>query len=253
VLSASILVTFVLALLLFVWLGQRIGRWRWASVPEDARIVSPALQSSIFGLMALLLAFVFYGAGNRFEDRRLLMVREANAIGTAYLRLDLLPPETQPALREDFRAYVRSRLDVFHQIPNVQAVNDALAKSSILQGNIWQKAVMATRSTPPSTQTLVLSSINEVIDITTDQTVALSAHPPGAVFVMLFVSLLAASGLAGYTMAAAESQDWILVAIYVFVVGAAVYVIADYEFPRVGFVRIDYVDQVLMKTLAQMK
>src|SRR6185436_20929041 len=89
-------------------------------------------------LMALLVAFVFYGAGNRFEDRRQLLVQEANAIGTAYLRLDLLPPETQPALREDFRAYVRSRLDVFHQIPNVQAVNDALSKSSVLQGDIWR-------------------------------------------------------------------------------------------------------------------
>jgi hypothetical protein len=253
VLPTAVLLGLIALILLSVWLGERIGKWRWAHVPKDVRILPPALQTSISGLMALLVAFVFSGAGNRFEDRRKLMVREANAIGTAYLRLDLLPPETQPALREDFRAYVRSRLDVFHKVPDTKAVNEALAQSSILQGNIWHQAVMATRNTRPSTEALVLSSINEVIDITTDQTVALTAHPPAAVFILLFVALLTSSGLAGYGMAATEFEDWALVAMYVVVIGAAVYVIADYEFPRVGFLRIDYVDQVLMKTLAQMK
>jgi hypothetical protein len=70
---------------------------------------------------------------------------------------------------------------------------------------------------------------------------------------MLFVALLTSSGLAGYSMAATGFQDWALVVMYVVVIGAAMYVIADYEFPRVGFLRIDYVDQVLMKALAQMK
>ena len=56
--------------------------------------------------MGLLIAFTFYGAGFRFDARRNLLVREANAIGTTYLRLDLLPPDTQPELRQEFRTYV---------------------------------------------------------------------------------------------------------------------------------------------------
>jgi hypothetical protein len=253
VLSVSVLVGLIVGILLSLWLGERIGEWRWARVPEDARIVSPALQGAIFGLMALLITFVFYGAGNRFEDRRHLMVQEANAIGTAYLRLDLLQSEDQPDLRQDFRAYVRSRLDVLKNIPNDRALKDALDRSAILQGTIWWKAVAATRKMGPATQTMVLSSINQVIDITTDQTVALTAHPPIAVFGLLAVTVLASSILAGYSMAALRERDWIFVGLYAAVLGVALYVIADYEFPRVGFVRIDYVDQVLMKTLAQMK
>ena len=60
--------------------------------------------------MGLLIAFTFSGAATRFDGRRQLIGEEANAIGTAYLRMDLLPQAAQPALREDFRNYVDARL-----------------------------------------------------------------------------------------------------------------------------------------------
>src|SRR5262245_17581010 len=81
-----------------------------------------AVDGAIFGLMGLLLAFTFSGAATRYEGRRALITEEANAIGTSYLRLDLLPVEAQPRLREDFRRYVRSRLEVYEKIPDVDAV-----------------------------------------------------------------------------------------------------------------------------------
>jgi hypothetical protein len=59
------------------------------------------VEGAVFGLMGLLLAFTFSGAASRFEVRRQLIVQETNAIGTAYLRLDLLPPGDQPKMRED--------------------------------------------------------------------------------------------------------------------------------------------------------
>ena len=72
-----------------------------------------ALDGAVFALMGLLIAFTFSGAASRFEVRRALIVQETNDIGTAYLRLDLLPADAQPALRQDFRDYVDARLKFY--------------------------------------------------------------------------------------------------------------------------------------------
>ena len=202
--------------------------------------------------MGILIGFTFYGAGSRFENRRQLAVREANAIGTTYLRLDLLPPEWRPALQEQFRTYLRARLDVERQIPNLAAVKAALDRSSDLQQKLWKDTVAAAKESGPAEKTLVLNALNETIDITTDRTVALVTHPPMAVFIMLGMSVITASALAGYTMSTSEGRDWMSIATLAVVLGMAIYVIVDYEFPRVGLLRID-VDQVLVETLEKMK
>ena len=67
------------------------------------------MEAAVFGLYSLLLAFTFSGAPARLDARRQLIVQEGNVIGTAYLRLDLLPAELQPAFRERFRKYLDSR------------------------------------------------------------------------------------------------------------------------------------------------
>jgi hypothetical protein len=240
------------AILVSIEAGYRIGLRRRARGPEFLQRVPPTLEGSVFGLMGLLIAFTFYGAGSRFDIRRNLIAQEANAIGTAYLRLDVLPPETQPKLREDFRNYVRSRLDVYRQIPDTKAVNAALDRSSALQRNVWKEAVEALKGSGTAEKALVLGSLNEMIDITTTRTVALTTHVPGVVLGMLALTVVASSALAGYTMSAYETRDWACIIAYALVVGAVVYAILDYEYPRAGFVRIDPVDQVLARTLEQM-
>jgi hypothetical protein len=239
------------AVLLSIELGYRIGR-RWARAPKDGRPVSAAIEGSILGLMGLLIAFTFYGAGARFDMRRALIIREANAIGTSYLRLDLLPTEMQPQLREDFKRYVRSRLEVYEKIPNVEAVNAAIDRSSVLQRKLWNDSVEAVKGSGPAEKSLVLSTLNEVIDITTDRTAALSTHPPSAVYAMLGLTIVASSALAGYTMAASGARDWLSICAFTLVLGAVMYVIWDYEFPRTGLMRIDPVDQLLIRTLENM-
>jgi hypothetical protein len=251
--SVSVLLALFVAVLLSIDIGRRIGMWRWAGYRGTDRRVPPTLEAAIFTLMGLLIAFIFYGAGNRFDIRRNLIVQETNAIGTAYLRLDLLPREAQPPLREDFRNYVQSRLEVYRKIPDVEAAEAALSRSAVLQKAIWKKAVAAALASGPAVQSLVLASLNEMIDITNSRTVALRTHPPAAVLVLLAISVIATSTLAGYSMAATGLRDWLFVTAYAFVLGITVFVIIDYEFPRIGLIRIDPVDQVLMKTLEQMQ
>jgi hypothetical protein len=234
-------------------LGRQIGLRRWRRIPEKARIVNSTLEASIFGLMGLLIAFIFYGAGSRFEHRRNLTVQEANAIGTAYLRLDLLPAQPQLQLREDFRSYVRSRLAVYQKIPDVEAVDAALTLSSALQHKVWKAAVEALKAGGPAEKSLVLGALNEMIDITAVRTLALTTHPPFAVFAMLVLTVVMSAGLSGYTMSASGVRDWVSVIAYALVLGAALYVILDYEYPRIGLIRIDPVDQFLVRTLETMK
>src|SRR4249919_3832924 len=80
-------------------IGRRIGARRLARDPEGLAKGAGAAEAAVFGLLGLLIAFTFSGAASRFEERRHLVTREANAIGTAYLRIDLLPDDAQPAGR----------------------------------------------------------------------------------------------------------------------------------------------------------
>ena len=77
----------------------------------------------MFSLYGLLLAFSFSGAAGRYDARKQLIVEEANAIGTAYLRVDLLPTETQPAMRAQFRNYVDSRLAVYRDFSDIETAS----------------------------------------------------------------------------------------------------------------------------------
>ncbi len=88
-----------LGMLLLLEVGRRIGGRRMAKDPAGALAGIGAVEGAVFGLLGLLIAFTFSGAGTRFDTRRQLVVEETNAIGTAYLRLDLLPAALQPALR----------------------------------------------------------------------------------------------------------------------------------------------------------
>jgi hypothetical protein len=241
------------AVLLSIEVGHRVGIGCRPRIPQGHKLVYPTVENSVFALMGLLIAFTFYGAGFRFDARRNLIVREANAIGTTYLRLDLLPPDTQPELRQEFRTYVQSRLLVYRNIANSSTLDAALDYSSALQRRVWKKTVEATKGSGPAEKSLVLTTLNQMIDITTEQSAALITHPPPAVFGMLTLMVIASSGLVGYTMSIAEVRDWASTLIFALTISIALYVILDYEFPRVGFIRIDPVDQVLVETLKQMK
>src|SRR4030095_3152301 len=102
-----------------------------------------AVEGTSFALFGLLLAFTFFGAGSRFDSRRQLIAQESNAVGTAYLRLDLLPRDAPPALRDLFRRYLDSRLRVYRKLQDIEAAKVELARSEALQRELWARAVAA--------------------------------------------------------------------------------------------------------------
>lgn len=233
--------------------GRRLGLRRAAQDGDGASKGIGAIDGAVFGLLGLLVAFTFSGATARFDNRRELIVQEANAIGTAYLRLDLLQPGERAALRRGFMQYLDTRLEVYRAIPDMAAVHRALERSSEQQSEIWRQAVAACRADPtPVPCSLLLPALNEMFDITTTRTSAHLVHPPTIIYVMLIALAAASSLLAGYAMAESRTRRLVHMASFAATLSIAVYVIVDIEFPRLGLIRVDELDVVLEQLRASM-
>lgn len=232
-------------IMFFLELGRRIAvRRKTRGLKEDSGL--GAVEGAVFALLGLIIAFTFSGAMSRFEARRHLVVEETNAIGTAYVRIDLLSPHAQPALRESFRHYLDTRIAVYQKLPDVAAAKEELAKANKLQGEIWHQAVAGSRATDahPDAAKLLLPALNEMIDITTTRTMATQTHPPPIVFVLLFGLALTSALLAGYRMADGNRSSLHIIC-FAAVAAVAVYVILDIEWPRLGLIRVGAFDQAL--------
>jgi hypothetical protein len=242
--AASLAGGLFLGMLFFVEVGRRVGMRRQAS--DEAG--TGAVDGAVFALFGLLVAFTFSGAAARFDSRRDLITREANAIGTAWLRLDMLPAESQPPLRKLFRDYLDARLSTYRDVSQRGATMAEYDRSIAIQNEIWVLAVSASKAAPsPATATLVLPALNDMIDITTTRLMASRTHPPTVIFVLLFVLALGCSFLAGVGMAKGGRRNWLHMTAFAAITAVTVYVILDIEFPRLGLVRVDAADRVLIE------
>ncbi len=225
-----------------------------AQDPEGARHGLGVVEGAVFSLLGLLIAFTFSGAATRFDARRQLVVEEANNIGTAWLRLDLLPPASASGLRDLFRRYLDSRIETYRKLPDMAAAEAELARSIQLQREIWTAAVAAcSDAAQQPTRMILLPALNQMIDITTTRTQVSEIHPPTIIFAMVGVLSLGASVLAGYGMAGGKSRSWTHLVGFAAVTAITVYVILDVEYPRLGLIRVDDADQALVQLRESMK
>lgn len=229
-------------------IGWRIGRKRLQTLGEDGHAGLGALDGAVFGLMGLLIAFTFTGAAARFDSRRSLVTQHVNAIGTAWLRLDLLAEPEREKARDGFRRYVDTQMEIVRNSGNDDAVSAGMARLSTIQQEIWANLIHAVRSdkTLPLTQA-VLPPANDMFDLSTSRFMAAQQHPPMAVFLMLGVLVLVSGLLAGYGMAKAERQSSLHVFGFAAIMAFSVYLILDIEYPRLGLVRIDSFDQAIIE------
>jgi hypothetical protein len=236
-------------------IGRRIGMRRIASGPEAGRDGLLAIEAAVFGLLGLLVAFTFAAAASRFEARRQGTIDEANAVGTAWLRLDLLPAAVQPEVRARMRDYADSRLAAFHALPDLEAVQHELDRAHVLQEQIWSKAVAASAPEGGSNPVtlLLLPALNSMFDQMTLRVMAAQVHTPPIILALLVVVALACALLAGEGIAGAPGRHWIHSLCFAAVTAATVYVIIDVDHPRVGLVRLDPVDRALEEVRAGMK
>jgi phosphotransferase system glucose/maltose/N-acetylglucosamine-specific IIC component len=229
-------------------IGYRLGRRSSQSHPELTHEGIGVIDAAVFALLGLLLGFSFAGGTSRLEARRQLIVQEANGIGTAYLRLDLLPPGDQPVMRHLFREYLDTRLRAYDKLPDLRAVDQELGRAAEMQQEIWLRAVTSSRTdSTQSASRLLLPALNEMIDVTTGRTLAIHSHLPSLIFFLLvFVALLSAL-LAGYAMEKRKKRSPLHMFLYAAVIAVTLYAILDLDYPRSGLIRLDTADRLLLQ------
>ncbi len=241
-----------IAMLLVMRIGLSRGARRLARHPDE-KLGTSTVETGIFGLLGLLVAFAFYGATGRFDWHRQLNIEEANAIGTAYLRIDLLREESRPALQNHFRDYVGARVTFYRTLEDPTAHDGASRRTADLQKRIWQEAVEACRiDCDPGTRNLVFSSFNAMFDMASTQTMATWMHPPLIMYVLLYVVALISALLTGYSMASVQPRSWLYLLALPVILAVTVYVILDVEYPRRGSIRLDRFDQTLEQMRREM-
>lgn len=243
-----------LGMLLMIEIGRHIAVFRLARDPQGAKTGFSTIEAAVLALLSLLLAFTVNGASSRFDLRRNLVIKETVAIGTAFLRLDVLPIGVQPEIKDTFRRYVDTRVEVYRKIPDIGEAKAELAKSAQLQTEIWRQAVEGVRAegAAPSAAVVLLPALTAMFDVTTERTWTAKIHPPTVIFIMLFTLALTSSLLSGYGMAADKSRSWLHILCLSLIISVTVYVIIDLEYPRLGLIRVNDFDQALVELRHEM-
>ncbi len=240
-------------------IGRRLGTRHAANVPGGAPAGLGAIESAVFALMGLLLAFTLSGALQRFDARRQLIVDEANAIRTVNLRIDLLPAGAQPALRQRLRDYVTARLELYRAPMDFSRFTEEFSAEGqkrirAVQGELWRTAVSdCTAHSLPAACTLLLPAMNQLFDVGETRFTIGQRHPPNAIFIMLFGIGLASSLLAGFGMGGGRTRSWLHVVGFAAAVAITLFIITDLEVPRLGLITLGAFDHVLYDALTDIR
>ncbi len=190
--------------------------------------------SGAFGLLALLMAFAFSLAIGRYETRRLLVVEEANAIGTMGTRLALLEDGQRKSLTAVLAHYAKGRAAVGKNAGDEawQAAHDASARECATFGD----ALFATlRSMPPDTRgPMLVQAYNAMCDITTERHAARSARLPSEVLALLALYCCACTALLGFTTGRSDQRSAVSAVLFFTLLAAAYVTILDLDSPRSG-------------------
>ena len=175
--------------------GVALGRYL-RQHSEKLREPFSVLQGALLGLVALILAFGLSLALGRYEDRRAAVVAEANAIGTAYLRAQLIAEPARGQSIVLFRRYTNLAMQLSHEVPNSAPARRTAAAQSVIQRRLWALAGQSIAAAPvASAPRLYVDSLNSMFDQQTVRISALNNRVPGAVLGLELIGASFALGL----------------------------------------------------------
>jgi len=235
----------------------------FALMKKDQGIMTghTTVEGAVFALIGLLLAFTISGALQRFDDRRQLVIQEANAASTAHDRLALFEGDLARELQTKLKQYLQARIDLYRMPHDFSLWKQTEFFSAEQQDNIlylknrlWDAAVAACPQAgfrPACAQSL--PSLASLFEVARMRVGASEKHPPHIIYVMLFGLGLGGSLLAGFGMAAAKSRSWIHMLIFASTLTITLYALTDMEHPRLGLIRIEGFDHFLIDAHQQMQ
>lgn len=234
---------------LFVWtsaivvgavlIGMAIGRRR-ASKPDADHESIGVVQGALLGLVGLLLAFGLSMSVGRYDSRRSIVVDEANAIGTTYLRAQLLDEPERSESMAVLRDYADVAVVFADTVPKSDEFDAATARIGEMHTELWRLAGRAIDAQPEANATrLYVETLNEMIDAHSSRVASLDYHvPETAVVVELFGSSIALGALACYVAMRRRraGSTWVAAAVVI----AIVFVTLDLDRPQRGLITVPY-------------
>jgi hypothetical protein len=226
----------VVAIMLAHEFGYRIGRARGRRADKESDGPVGGMVAAELGLLAFLLAFTFGSAASRFDNRRQVLLDESNAIGTAYLRAEMLPEPHRAEVRRLLREYV----DVRIAATQGGSVDEAIRRSEALHGKLWAEAVAATEKDPRSIPVgLFVQALNEVIDLHAKRvTVGLRSRIPLPVWVVLFSVAILAFAAMGYHGGLTRTSRSPAVFVVALTFSVVIWLVADLDRPGQGVLEV---------------
>src|SRR6266481_5944928 len=229
----------IIEFLLIFEAGYRIGRKRRAAIDEPTRAWVTAIYSAILAMLGLLLGFSWAMAQQRFEARRELVVEEANAIGTTYLRAQWLPEPHRGDVSKLLRQYVDVRLPKGFESRNTEeVVRETSVLSERLQDQLWVQAVDLAQKNPTPVVALFLSSLNETIDLHAKRLAQFRNRVPEGVLLLLYLFATVAMLITGYGSGLRTERCVLPTVAMVVLLSTSLFVIVDLDRPRRGLINV---------------
>lgn len=216
--------------------GYRAGLYMHRNSKQEKPAPVGGMVGAVLALLAFLLAFTFGIAANNFQDKRRVLLEEANAIGTAYLRTDLLAEPRRSAVRDLLREYVDIRLEAVRS----GNIDEAAVRSEELHVRLWTEAMGGAADQPNSLLTgLFIDALNEVIDLhATRMQVSVRTRIPGTIWVALFIVAVMGLGSMGYQAGLSGSSRSIAAIAVALAFSIVVWLIADLDRAREGMLTV---------------
>jgi hypothetical protein len=229
-----------LVLFACLWLGAVAGGYlrrrsnRRRSADESENDEATLLISSVLGLMALLIAFTFAIGVDRFDTRRTNVLNEANAIGTTYLRAQLLDPPHRERLSRLLAEYTDVRIELATKLPG-ERQRALIATSDGLIVDLWAATVAANPSIRSQDNAYsFLETMNQLIDMDATRKAGRQSRIPVVVFAVLFTYQFIISVMVGYTVSGLRARRTSVT--FLLLLTVMVCLILDLDRPNSGLV-----------------
>jgi hypothetical protein len=210
-----------------------------AKIDEKAKGVIPTIATAILAVLGLLLGFTMSMAVSRYDTRRYLVLDEANALGTAYLRAQVVPQPESTELQDLLRQLVDVRTRYAEGAIDAQRMRKARAETEELQGEIWARATAVAQRDPRSVPAgLLLQALNNAFDVENSRWTAFLSHVPESVIYVNALMGVIAVLMVGYGFGLAGQCHRLSVALLVISVSVVLGVIIDLDRPRSGVIRV---------------
>ncbi len=205
---------------------------------ETGQVPYELVLAAALTLVALLLGFTFSMGLERYDSRRDTIVREANAIGLAYERSDLLDPAAAGDVRARLRAYLATRLEMLRAVDPAQRAG-ADAKSAVQWHLMWEDGVAAAARHPTSNAIpLLLAALNEVSGVRVAERAVLDAYIPKSVVVMLVAISVLTMLMLGYRFGRNRRREAVAILLFAVILAVAIGIVLDLGAPQRGMISV---------------